>query len=336
MKYKTPEFIHRKGVVLSHELMPYDSALTFNAGVSRSPDGDGYVMLFRNDYGFCKKDFDDFYAGISDNTTPKTNLGAAFSPDGVKWNVLDHPVFSLSGKGISRAYDPRITALGNGRYAVCFAVDTVAGVRGGIALTEDFEQFEVQSISVPENRNMVLFPEKINGEYVRLERPFLSGSRSHSIWLSRSPDLVHWGESELLLDEQTLPYANRKIGPGAPPIKTDRGWLTMIHAVEEQDTPFRSWCRGWTLCYYGGVMLLDLENPSKILALAGRPLLVPEEPYELEGFRGGVIFPGGLVAEPDGTAKIYYGAADTVECLAEAKIDDLIDFCLSNNIIDKV
>jgi len=334
MKYKTPEFIHRKGVVLSRERMPYDSALTFNAGVSRSRDG--YVMLFRNDYGFCKKDFDDFYAGLSDNTTPKTNLGAAFSPDGMNWNVLDHPVFSLSGKGICRAYDPRITSLGNGQYAVCFAVDTVSGVRGGIALTEDFEHFEVKSISVPENRNMVLFPEKVNGEYVRLERPFLSGNRSHSIWLSRSPDLVHWGESELVLDAQTLPYANRKIGPGAPPVKTPHGWLTLFHAVEKQDAPFRSsWCHDWTLCYYGGVMLLDLENPSKILALAGRPLLVPEEPYELEGFRGGVIFPGGLVAGPDGTAKIYYGAADTVECLAEAKIDDLIDFCLSNNIIDK-
>ena len=81
-------------------------------------------------------------------------------------------------------------------------------------------------------------------------------------------------------------------------------------------------------------MLLDLENPAKILALAGKPLLVPEEPYELEGFRGGVVFPGGLITEPDGTAKIYYGAADTVECLAEAKIDDLIEFCFSNNIIN--
>ena len=138
MKYKTPEFIHRKGVVLSRELVPYDSALTFNAGISRSRDG--YVMLFRNDYGFCKKDFDDFYAGISDNTTPKTNLGAAFSPDGVNWKVQPKPVFSLSGQGIWRAYDPRITSLGNGQYGVCFAVDTVAGVRGGIAVTADFLQ----------------------------------------------------------------------------------------------------------------------------------------------------------------------------------------------------
>lgn len=332
MKYKTPEFIHRKGVVLSRELVPYDSALTFNAGISRGRDG--YVMLFRNDYGFCKKDFDDFYAGISDNTTPKTNLGAAFSPDGVNWKVQPKPVFSLSGEGICRAYDPRITTLGDGQYGVCFAVDTTAGVRGGIAVTADFEHFEVKSISLPENRNMVLFPEKINGEYVRLERPFLASGRSHSIWLSRSPDLVRWGESELVLAARDLPYSNLKIGPGAPPVKTPRGWLTLIHAVETQEQSFDAWSRGWTSCYYAGVMLLDPDDPAKIIALAGQPLLVPETEYELAGFRGGVIFPGGLIAEPDGRAKIYYGAADTVECLAEAKINDLIEFCLSNNIIN--
>ena len=99
---------------------------------------------------------------------------------------------------------------------------------------------------------------------------------------------------------------------------------------------FDSWCRRWKKCYYGGIMLLDLEDPSKIIAIANRPLLVPEEEYELCGFRGGVIFPGGLIAEPDGTAKIYYGAADTVECLATAKIDDLIDFCFKYNMVGEL
>ena len=85
ISYKTPAFVEKKGVVLTRGQVPYDSALTFNAGISRYQDG--YVMLFRNDYGFCKQDFDDFYAGISDNTTPKTNLGAAFSKDGINWEV---------------------------------------------------------------------------------------------------------------------------------------------------------------------------------------------------------------------------------------------------------
>ena len=125
--YKTPDFVRRKGIVLSREQVPYDSALTFNAGISRHRDG--YVMLFRNDYGFCKQDCADFYAGISDNTTPKTNLGAAYSKDGMNWEVISESVFSLSSNGISRVYDPRITDFGNGQYGVCFAIDSNAGVR---------------------------------------------------------------------------------------------------------------------------------------------------------------------------------------------------------------
>ena len=329
MKYQTPEFIEKKGVVLSREHVPYDSALVFNAGVNRFKDG--YAMLFRNDYGFCRQDFDDFFAGISDNTVPKTNIGAAFSKDGINWQVSPEPVFELKDKSISRAYDPRLTAMEDGSYGVCFAVDSSCGVRGGIAVTSDMKNFEIKSVSVPENRNMALFPEKINGCYYRLERPFLSLSKKFSTWLSSSPDLIHWGNSALVLDAGQVPFANDKIGPAAPPVKTPQGWLTLFHAVEEEENVFDSWCRRWKKCYYGGVMLLDLEDPSKIIAIADRPLLVPEEEYELCGFRGGVIFPGGLIAEPDGTAKIYYGAADTVECLATAKIDDLIDFCFKYN-----
>ena len=328
-KFKTPDFVKKRGIVLSPEMMPYESALTFNAGITRWQGR--YVMLFRNDYGFCSKDFDDFYAGISDNTTPSTNIGAAFSDDGVNWEIMPEPVFSLQGNGISRVYDPRITILDESAI-VCFAVQGY-GTRGGVAVTKDFKNFEVKSISLPENRNMVIFPEKINGEYCRLERPFLTGKGAHPIWLSRSRDLEYWGKSELVLSVRDLPYANLKIGPGAPPVKTPYGWLTLIHGVATMEKSFSAWERNWNRCYYAGVMLLDLENPAKVLAVADRPLLVPEEDYELTGFRGGVIFPGGAVPEADGTLKIYYGAADTVECLAEAKIDDLIDFCFTNNVL---
>ena len=291
-------------------------------------------MLFRNDYGFCQQDFDDFFAGLSDNTVPSTNIGAAFSKDGISWKVADKHVFELQDETITRAYDPRVTQLDDGTYGMCFAIDSRVGIRGGIATTTDMEHFDIKSISVPDNRNMVLFPEKINGKYYRLERPFTTGSGKYSVWMSSSPDLIHWGNSAIVLKSSSVPFANSKIGPAAPPIKTPQGWLTLFHAVEEQDQFFDSWCHRWKMCYYGGIMLLDLEDPSKIIAMAGRPLLVPEEPYELSGFRGGVIFPGGFIAEPDGTAKIYYGAADTVECLAVAKIDDLINFCFEYNTLE--
>ena len=97
-KFQTPDFVHKRGPVLSPDMVPYESALTFNAGIARW--NDSYVMLFRNDYGFCAKDFDDFYAGISDNTVPSTNMGLAFSRDGVKWEIMPEPAFAMKQKGI--------------------------------------------------------------------------------------------------------------------------------------------------------------------------------------------------------------------------------------------
>ena len=329
MTLKTPGFLKKYGPVLTREQIPYSSALVFNAGVVKYHDR--YVMMFRNDYGFSRQDYDDFYSGLSDNTVPHTNIGLAFSRDGIRWEVFPEPCFEMSGNGIRRAYDPRLTVIED-QCAVCFAVDTDSGIRGGVALTEDFTRFDIKSLSVPENRNMVLFPEKINGKYVRLERPFLCAQpQKFDIWLTSSPDLEHWGGARLLLAHSKVPYANRKIGPGAPPLKTPYGWLTLFHGVFQADAPLASWQRDWRSLYYTGIMLLNLEDPSRIISMAGQPLIAPERDYELDGFRGGVVFPGGMIAEPDGTVKIYYGAADTVECLATAKLDDLIEFCFNCN-----
>ena len=129
---------------------------------------------------------------------------------------------------IQRIYDPRLTVL-EGRCYLCFAMDTAHGLRGGIAVTEDFEKIDILSLSVPDNRNMVLFPERINGRYLRLERPFPVYSRNgvdrFDMWISRSPDLRYWGDSQLLLAVEQVPYANDKVGPGAPPIRTSKGGL---------------------------------------------------------------------------------------------------------------
>ena len=156
-----------------------------------------------------------------------TNLGLATSDDGVKWEVAPEPCFTMRDDEIMRAYDPRLTLL-DGRAYMCFAVDTRHGLRGGIAVTDDFENFEVLSLSVPDNRNMVLFPEKIGGMYVRLERPFPVYSRGggdrFDMWLSDSPDLKYWGGSDLVMGVEHVPFANDKIGPAAPPVRTEKGW----------------------------------------------------------------------------------------------------------------
>jgi beta-1,4-mannooligosaccharide/beta-1,4-mannosyl-N-acetylglucosamine phosphorylase len=189
------------------------------------------------------------------------------------------------------------------------------------------------SISTPDNRNMVLFPEKIGGMYVRLERPFpvysRGGKERFDIWISDSPDLKYWGNSDLLLAVEDVPYANTKIGPAAPPVKTKKGWLTTFHAVDTDPARGKTgWEAAWKKRYTAGIMLLDLENPKRIIGLCKDPLLAPEAPYETSGgFRNNVIFPGGMILEDSGEVKIYYGAADTVTCLATADVDDLLNLC---------
>lgn len=306
--------------VLSAQNIPYQSNLIFNAGVAKYQGK--YVMVFRNDYG---------YSG--GNSFAGTNIGIAYSDDGLKWNVSAKPCFELQDHEITRAYDPRLTVI-DGRVYMCFAVDTHHGIRGGIAVTDDFEKFEILSLSAPDNRNMVLFPEKINGKYVRLERPFTVYSRGgidrFDLWMSESPDLRYWGNTQLVLAVENVPFANDKIGPAAPPVKTPYGWLTTFHAVDiDRSRGKNGWEDKWQKRYTAGIMLLDLNNPSKVIGMSEMPLIAPEAVYERDGFRNDVIFPGGMILEDNGEVKIYYGAADTVECLATAQVDDLIGLCIN-------
>ncbi|WP_063563754.1 glycoside hydrolase family 130 protein [Paenibacillus sp. O199] len=309
--------------ILDASRVPYPTALVFNAGVTKF--NGKYVMVFRNDYGSLEQQT------IEAHHT--TDLGVAFSDDGIHWEVQPKPCFKLHDQEIIRAYDPRLTVI-DGRCYMCFAVDTQHGIRGGVAVTDDFEEFEILSLSTPDLRNMVLFPEKIGGKFMRLERPFTVYSRGgvdrFDMWISESPDLRYWGNSDLLLAVEDVPFANDKIGPAAPPIKTEQGWLTTFHAVDIDPTRGKNgWETSWKKRYTAGLMLLDLENPKKIIGMYQNPLLAPEASYEIEGgFRNNVIFPGGMVLEDDGEVKIYYGAADTIECLATAHIDDLIQLCL--------
>ena len=313
--------------ILTKDDIPYDASLIFNAGVAKY--NGQYVMVFRNDYGANEETFP--------NARFYTSIGVATSDDGIRWNVRNKAIFDskdlLPTEEIKRLYDPRITIIDNKPY-LCMAMDTCHGVRGCIAeVDENFESIKILSASAPDNRNMVLFPEKINGKYVRLERPFTVYSRGgkdrFDLWLSTSPDLVFWGETELVLAVEDVPYANDKIGPAAPPIKTDKGWLTTFHAVDKDESRGKNgWEESWKKRYSAGIMLLDLENPTKVIGMSKLPLIAPQAYYETEvGFRQQVIFPGGMILEPNGEVKIYYGASDTVECLATASLDDLIALC---------
>ena len=305
--------------VLTAEQVPYPATLTYNAGVAKYQGK--YVMVFRNDVFTEERRFQ------------HTNLGLAYSDDGLKWEVAPRPCFSWRDEEVKRAYDPRLTVL-EGRCYMCFALDTRHGLRGGIAVTDDFSHFEVLSLTTPDNRNLALFPERIGGQYLRLERPFPiygHGPGHHfDIWISDSSDLKYWGGHELLLGAEDVPYGNDKVGPAAPPVRTPKGWLTLFHAVDIDPSRGKNgWEPQWIKRYTVGLMLLDLDDPRKVIGLCREPLLVPEAPYEVSGgIRNNVIFPGGMILEDSGEVKMYYGAADTVECVATASVDELLKLCL--------
>lgn len=324
-KYCTCPYITRyPEPVLTCRDVPYESALTFNAGITK--DDKGYVMLFRNDYGCTQTEWE------IGKRFKGTNIGLARSTDGIKWDVYDRPVFELKSDEFDRAYDPRITYL-EGRYYITFAADTKHGIRGGICVTDDFLEYEILSLSTPDNRNMVLFPEKINGRYIRLERPMpvysREGREQFDIWMSASCDLKYWGDSALVLGCEAVPFCNSKIGPAAPPLKTSEGWLTTYHAVDYiPDRGKNGWEEYWKKRYMIGIMLLDLEDPSRVIGKADVPLMVPEGREELEGgFRNDALFPCGMIRGTDGRIMLYYSAGDKEVRLAYADENDFIAFC---------
>lgn len=317
--------------ILTKNDMPYPASLIFNAGVAKY--NGKYVMVFRNDYG---TDEESYGKGVK---FAGTSVGVAVSDNGVDhWQVRELPLIdskTFAGTEIDRLYDPRITVIDNVPY-LCLAMDTKHGLRGVIArVNEHFDAYEILSASVPDDRNMVLFPEKIGGYYVRLERPMPVYSRGHKdrfdIWLSKSPDLRFWGDSALVCGVEDIPFANDKIGPAAPPVKTEKGWLTTFHAVDiDMERGKNGWENSWKKRYTAGIMLLDKEDPSRIIGISREPLIVADKPFENEGgFRKDVIFPGGMILEDSGEVKIYYGASDTVECLARADVNDLLSLCFA-------
>jgi predicted GH43/DUF377 family glycosyl hydrolase len=251
----------------------------------------------------------------------------AESEDGYYFRVQETPFMTPSKEGIFREYeeygveDPRIIFI-DGEYLITYSAYSRHGVRIGLAKTKDFKTVERYSlVTEADYRNIVIFPEKFNGLYARLDRPH-SEISPWSIWISYSPDLKFWGESKLIMKPMQYHWDEMKIGPGAPPIKTDKGWLNIYHGVfPTMDGSV----------YRLGVALHDLKDPSIINGISDDWILQPEEPYEITGYVHNVVFTCGAVPENDGTVKIYWGGADTVMNVGTANINELVDMCLSKS-----
>jgi len=293
--------------ILTKDDVPYPVATVHNAGVVKFKNK--YIMIFR---------------GHKHNG--RSILGKAESDDGFNFKVDQHPFMVPAAEGIFKEYeeygveDPRIVAL-EGEFLITYSAYSRHGVRIGLAKTKDFISVQRFSfITEADYRNVVIFPEKFNGLYVRLDRPH-SEISPWSIWISYSPDLKYWGDSRLIMKPLAYHWDEMKIGPGAPPIKTPRGWLNIYHGVfPTMDGSV----------YRLGVALHDLEDPSKILAVGDEWILQPEESYELTGYVHNVVFTCGAVPEEDGSIKIYWGGADQVMCVGIADVESLVDHCLSS------
>jgi predicted GH43/DUF377 family glycosyl hydrolase len=254
--------------------------------------------------------------------TGRSSLVLARSSDGIKFKVDSKPFitpedhkehFKYAEWGIE---DARVTEI-NKKYYLTYTGYSRFMPLVILAETRDFKSFKIHGpICEPSNKDCAIFPEKINGFYWKVDRP--SAEYRRDIWMSSSPDLIHWGGYRLLTEPAYGTWEADKIGGSTPPIKTPEGWLMLYHGV-----------RGFGISsiYKLGVMLLDLKKPWIVKGRSKEPILAPDKNYERIGDVGNVVFSNGWIAEDNGDIKIYYSGADINICLANTTIKTLIELC---------
>lgn len=250
-----------------------------------------------------------------------SHLRLARSYDGVHFEV--EPVPALFPETIYEEYgieDCRITPI-EGTYYISYTAVSRYGICVGLASTTDFRHYKRHGLILHhENKNVTLFPRKIDGQYVLLHRT-ASAFNGPNMWISYSPDLLHWGDHRVLMSPRPDRWDARRLGAGAPPIETPEGWLMVYHGVNPKDG------------YCAGVALLDLDDPSHVRHRSEEALLTPEENYEVSGFFERVVFPTGLVPINNGSMMLYYGVADRSVAVAKTSVEDLIA-CARNTMLE--
>jgi predicted GH43/DUF377 family glycosyl hydrolase len=214
--------------------------------------------------------------------------------------------------------DPRITPI-DGRFWVTYVAVSRHGPATALAWTEDFREFERRGvIFCPENKDVVLFPEAIGGRYAALHRPVCGTPFTRpEMWVASSPDLIHWGR------HTPLPIAggdwqSGRVGAGAPPLRVPGGWLEIYHGNSRSARP------GEVGAYFGAALLLDADDPTRVVRRSADPFLKPEVDFERHGFVPDVVFPTGAVRDGE-SLLVYYGAADAATAVAEFSERELLE-----------
>ncbi|MDD3045787.1 MAG: glycoside hydrolase family 130 protein [Candidatus Delongbacteria bacterium] len=297
--YNGPVWRYSKNPVIKRDQLKNSNSIFNSAAV---PFKDGFAGVFR-----C------------DNKARQMRIHAGFSKNGIKWDVNEKQIkFICDNDEIGNfvyAYDPRVTKIGDIYY-----VTWCNGYHGptiGVGYTKDFKKFyQLENAFLPYNRNGVLFPKKINGNYAMLSRPSDTGHTAFGdIFYSESPDLTYWGKHRHVMGTINDGWQSTKVGAGPVPVETEHGWLLIYHGVLTS-------CNGYV--YSMGAALLDLKQPWKVLKRTKNFILAPWEYYECVGDVPNVVFPCAALHDEKGRIAIYYGAADTVTALAFTTVDELI------------
>ncbi|GAU08293.1 glycosidase [Desulfoplanes formicivorans] len=291
--------------------LPYQAHAVFNAGATRW--GNTTVLLMR-----------------VEDRTGLSHLTVARSQDGVTgWQIDAQPTLKADPHNhpeeIWGIEDPRITRIEQeDLWAVLYTAYSRGGPLVALATTRDFRTFERQgAVLPPANKDAALFPARFNGRWAMLHRPVpgVAGVGNH-IWISMSPDLKHWGDHRLLVPARKGGWWDaNKIGLSPPPLRTPKGWLLLYHGVRQT---------AGGCIYRLGLALLDLKDPTRLVARADQWVFGPEEDYEMQGDVDKVVFPCGWVADGD-RINLYYGGADRCIALATARISDLLKWLKTHN-----
>ena len=248
-----------------------------------------------------------------DYLTTMSYLRLVCSEDGTHFH--EDPAYPpIFGQGPLESFgieDCRVATMADGYYLTFTEVSPVA-VGVGLISTVDFQQIDRQGmIFPPHNKDCALWEKKVGGLYYAFHRPSSPELGGNYIWLAESPDRLHWGNHKCIATTREGMWDSVRVGAGAAPVETEAGWLEIYHGADENNR------------YCLGALLLDKNDPSKVIARSKTPIMEPSAPYEQTGFFGNVVFSNGQIVEGD-TIHIYYGASDEVICAADLSISEIL------------
>jgi predicted GH43/DUF377 family glycosyl hydrolase len=276
----------------------------------------GKVEIFKFNLNDPKLDASDprviNYDGI-DYLTTISHLRLLFSDDGTTfYESKEYP--SIFGEGEYESYgieDCRVSKIED-TYHLTYTMVSSNGVGVGLKTTKDWKNFEKKGmIFSPHNKDCALFEEKINEKYFALHRPSSPDLGGNYIWIAESPDGIHWGNHKCIAKTREGKFDCKRLGAGAAPIKTEKGWLLIYHGATMENR------------YCLGAILLELDNPSKVIVRSEEPIMEPISEYEQTGFFGNVVFTNGHIVKGD-TIQMYYGASDEFVCQANLSIKEIL------------